>query len=389
MIREDPQRRSRFCLIGPAYPYRGGISHYNTTLIRRLSERHEVKAVNFVRLYPDFLFPGKTQYDESDSPYEAPSERIIDSINPFTWVRAGFRIARWKPDVVVVQWWHPFFAPAIFKICSILRLMCRGRILFICHNVVPHETSPIDRMLSRMAFTMAHAFIVQSGEDGSNLRRLRKNARMEIHPLPLFDFFKRGSMGREEAREVIGEADGPLLLFFGYIRPYKGLSHLIESMGILRDRMDARLLVVGEFYEDETPYRELVERLGLAQQVRFVDRYVGNEEVQAFFTASDLVVLPYISATQSGIAQIALSLDRPVVVTRVGGLPEVVSEGKTGFIVPSADPRAIADAIIEFYEGGWGERMKAHFEEEKKRFSWESLVSKIEAITGTGGNGST
>jgi glycosyltransferase involved in cell wall biosynthesis len=384
MIRENPQRRSRFCLIGPAYPYRGGISHYNTSLIRELAARHEVRAVNFKRLYPDLLFPGKTQYDESASPYEAPSERIIDSINPFTWIRAGFHAARGRPDVVVVQWWHPFFAPAIFVACSILRIMRRGRILFICHNVVPHETSPLDRMLSRIAFSTAHCFIVQSGEDRRNLLRLRRGAKAEIHPLPLFDFFKTGPMGMNEARDMIGEGEGRLLLFFGYIRPYKGLANLIEAMGILRDRMEARLLVVGEFYEEREPYLRLVERLGLSERVRFVDRYVGNEEVQPFFTASDLVVLPYVSATQSGIAQIALSFDRPVVVTRVGGLPEVVSEGRTGFIVPPADPQAVADAIVEFFSGGWAEKMEPYFEEEKRRFSWASLASTIESITGIG-----
>jgi glycosyltransferase involved in cell wall biosynthesis len=382
MIREDPQRRSRFCLIGPAYPYRGGISHYNTSLIRELARRHTVWAVNFRRLYPDLLFPGRTQYDESSSPHEAPSERIIDSINPFTWIRAGFHAARRRPDVVVVQWWHPFFAPAIFVMCSILRVMRAGRILFICHNVVPHETSPLDRILSRIAFSTAHAFIVQSGEDGRNLHRLRKGARMEIHPLPLFDFFRTDSLRMDEARGLLGEGEGSLLLFFGYIRPYKGLSYLIEAMGILRERMEARLLVVGEFYEEREPYLELVERLGLSESVRFVDRYVRNEEVQAFFAASDLVVLPYVSATQSGIAQIALSFDRPVIVTRVGGLPEVVSEGRTGFIVPPADPEAVAEAIIEFFLGDWAERMKPYFEEEKRRFSWESLASTIESITG-------
>ncbi|HER43165.1 MAG TPA: glycosyl transferase family 1, partial [Candidatus Eisenbacteria bacterium] len=173
MIREDTQRRRRFCLIGPAYPYRGGISHYNTSLICELSGRHDAVALNFTRLYPDFLFPGRTQYDESASPHAAPSERIIDSINPVTWVRAGLRAARLRPDVTVVQWWHPFFAPAIFVICSILRIMRRGRILFICHNVVPHETSPLDRLLSRIAFSTAHSFIVQSREDGNNLVGLR------------------------------------------------------------------------------------------------------------------------------------------------------------------------------------------------------------------------
>lgn len=382
MIREDQQRRSRFCLIGPAYPYRGGISHYNTCLIRELAKRHVVRAVNFRRLYPDFLFPGKTQYDESASPYEAPSERIIDSINPFTWIMAGFRAARQHPDVVVVQWWHPFFAPALFVICLILRVLRTGRILFMCHNVVPHETSPLDRILSRIAFSTAHAFLVQSREDGENLRRLRKRARTGIHPHPLYDFFRAGEMTMGEARRSIGEGEGRLLLFFGYIRPYKGLSHLIEAMGIVENRIAARLLVVGEFYENREPYLRLVERLGLSERVRFVDRYVGNEEVQAFFAASDLVVLPYVSATQSGIAQIALAFDRPVIVTRVGGLPEVVSEGRTGFVVPPADPGAIAGKIVEFFEERWAERMAPCFAGEKKRFSWRSLASEIESLAG-------
>jgi glycosyltransferase involved in cell wall biosynthesis len=191
-------------------------------------------------------------------------------------------------------------------------------------------------------------------------------------------------MTREEARETIGEGAGRLLLFFGYIRPYKGLSHLIEAMGRLQGRLDTRLLVVGEFYEDKEPYLRLVERLDLSESVRFVDRYVGNEEVQSYFTACDLVVLPYVTATQSGIAQIALAFDRPFIVTRVGGLPEVVSEGRTGFIVPPSDPGALADAIVEFFEGGWGERMAPFFGEERERFSWRSLAAEIASLAGRG-----
>ena len=383
MNREHTQRRRRFCLVGPTYPYRGGISHYNTCLIRELAGVHQLQALNYSRLYPGFLFPGKTQYDESAAPLEASSERVIDSINPFTWIRTGFRAARQRPDIVVVQWWHPFFAPALFVICLILRILRRGRILFICHNVVPHETSPIDRILSRTAFRVAHAFLVQSREDGENLLRLRKGARIGIHPHPIYDFFRTEEMTREKARKSIGEGEGRILLFFGYIRPYKGLSHLLEAMGLLRERIDARLLIVGEFYEDREPYMQLVERWGLSERVRFADRYVGNEEVQSYFTACDLVLLPYISATQSGIAQSARAFDRPFIVTRVGGLPEVVSEGRTGFIVPPANPGAMADSIVEFFEGGWAEKMAPYFAEERERFSWRGVVIEIESLAGT------
>jgi glycosyltransferase involved in cell wall biosynthesis len=377
---EDTARRLKICLVGPAWPFRGGISHYNTSLARELALRHDVSVVNFSRLYPGFLFPGKTQYDESGSTHRVESERLIDSINPFTWIRAGFRIARSRPDMTVVQWWHPYFAPALVNICVILRMFSSTKIVFICHNVVPHETSPIDRILSSMAFLAPHAFVVQSQEDRINLLRIRKKASVTSHPLPIFDFFRSGEMTVEEARNEIGEGEGPLLLFFGLIRPYKGLRHLIEAMPSIAGRTGARLLVVGEFYEDSAPYFELAGKLGVSDRIRFVDRYIANEEVAAFFTAADLVMLPYISATQSAIAQVAVAFDRPMIATRVGGLPEVVSEGKTGFIVPPADPGAMADAVSRFFDEGWGERMAANFSEEKRRFSWSSLADAIEGL---------
>jgi glycosyltransferase involved in cell wall biosynthesis len=373
-------KKLRICLVGPTYPYRGGISHYNTCLAGELETRHDIHAVNYSRLYPEFLFPGKTQLDESDTALTMESVRLIDSINPFTWIRAGIHIARTKPDAVIVQWWHPYFAPALFTICAILRLMGAGKIIFICHNVVPHERSPIDRILSKAAFSVAHGFIVQSKEDRANLSKIRPGARVEINPHPIYDFFARGGMSKQEARGAVGAAEGPLLLFFGYIRPYKGLKYLIEAMPAIIERFECSLLVVGEFYEDSEPYHDLVEKMGLAGKVTFVDRYVGNEEVESFFLASDLVVLPYISATQSGIVQISIAFDRPVVVTDVGGLPEVVSVGKTGFIVPSKDPGALAGAVIKFFEEGWSEKMAPHFEAERERFSWATMAEKIEKL---------
>lgn len=377
---EESVRRLRICLVGPAWPFRGGISHYNTSLARELALRHDVSVINYSRLYPDFLFPGKTQYDESGSTHRVESERLIDSVNPFTWIRTGFRIARMKPDLTVVQWWHPYFAPALVKICSILRMLSSTKIVFICHNVVPHETSLIDRMLSSIAFLVPHAFVVQSEEDRSNLLKIRKKAVVASHPHPIYDFFRSGEMTKEEARRVIGEGEGPLLLFFGLIRPYKGLNHLIEAMPAIVEGTGARLLVVGEFYEDSAPYFELAGKLGVSDRIVFVDRYIANEEVAAYFIAADLVMLPYLSATQSGIAQVAVAFDRPMIATRVGGLPEVVSEEHTGFIVPPADPAAMAGAVSRFFDEGWGERMAPNFEEEKKRFSWDSLVDTLEDL---------
>jgi len=381
MTDQETKRALRICLVGPAYPYRGGISHYNSLLAKHLSSEHEVFSINFKRLYPDFLFPGKTQYDESAEPLSVDSVRIIDSINPLSWVRAGFHIVSRKCDVAVFQWWHPFFAPAYFKICAILRLFSRTKIIFICHNVLPHESSIFDRVLLFLAFLMPHAFLVQSMEDRENLLKLRRGAVVSIHPHPIYDFFKTGAISRNEARKKIGiDGDVPVLLFFGYIRPYKGLKFLLEAMPEIIGELGARLLVVGEFYEDKKPYVELVEKLGIKDSVKFVDYYVPNEEVESFFMASDLVVLPYLSATQSGIVQVAMAFDKPVVVTRVGGLPDVVSEGKTGFIVSPGDSGAIARSVLRFFKEGWGESMNEFFPEEKKRFSWRSMVSTLEDL---------
>jgi glycosyltransferase involved in cell wall biosynthesis len=379
MSRGDAKRR--FCLVGPAYPYRGGIAHYNTSLIRELAKSREVHAVNFKRLYPDFLFPGTTQLDESANPFAVESLRLIDSVNPFTWIRAGIHIARWRPDRVLVQWWHPFFAPALFTICLVLKIARRGKVIFICHNVLPHEKSFIDRVLARVAFSLPDAFLVQSTEDGEKLLGIRRRALVRVHPHPIYDFFRTGTVTREEARGKIGAGAAPLMLFFGYVRPYKGLRYLIEAMPAIRKRVGAELVVVGEFYEDSAPYIELVEKFGLTGAVRFVDRYVGNEEVETFFVASDLVVLPYLSATQSGIVQVAIAFDRPVVVTAVGGLPEVVSPGRTGFIVPSRNPTAIAEAVSRFFEEGWGAKMAPFFESEKERFSWEAMVRAVDDLS--------
>jgi glycosyltransferase involved in cell wall biosynthesis len=383
MTRETAHRR--YCLVGPTYPYRGGISHYNTCLIRELSGRGETLAINFTRLYPDFLFPGKTQLDESARPLSAESLRIVDSLNPLSWIRAGAAAARFRPDAVLVQWWHPFFAPAMATLCAVAKARSRTKIVFICHNVLPHERSLVDEALARTAFAAADAFLVQSGEDRRALSRLKPRAPAVVHPHPIYDFFASEGLSREDARSAIGEGAGPLVLFFGYVRGYKGLRHLIEAMPLLRKRVPARLLVVGEFYDDPAPYEELVGSLGLSEAVRFVNRYVGNEEVEGFFAASDLVVLPYVSATQSGIVQIAIAFDRPAIVTEVGGLPEAVVPERTGFVVPPRDPAALAAAMARFFEEGWAARMAPHFAAEKRRFSWSAMADAVDGLVDAAG----
>ena len=206
----------KVCLVGPAYPYRGGIAHFTSMLAREFAKDHEVHIVNFRRMYPSILFPGKTQYDESDSPLRVDSDRVIDSVNPLSWVSAANSIARFDPDLVVVQWWQPFFGPALRAITSLARRRIKAKIVFLCHNVLPHESSVLGKALSRMGLRSADAFLVQSNEDGANLSRIKTSPRVGFNPHPIYDFFNENRVTPAEARESLG-VDGRVVLFFGFV----------------------------------------------------------------------------------------------------------------------------------------------------------------------------
>ncbi|MCH7549762.1 MAG: glycosyltransferase [Candidatus Krumholzibacteriota bacterium] len=364
------------CIVGPAYPYRGGIAHFTSVLAREFAKDHHVDIINYQRLYPSFLFPGRTQYDESNSPLRVESERIIDSINPLSWRRAAARIAELRPDLVVVKWWQPFFAPALRSITSAVQHRTGSPVVFLCHNVLPHESSIVDRVLARHGLGRADAYLLQSSEDEQKLQSILPGSRTGFNPHPMYDWFNMGHYSRDQARESLG-VTGRVLLFFGLVRSYKGVDVLLRAFARVGEKLDATLLIVGEFYEDRVPYETLISELDIGDRVRIVDRYVPNEEVEKYFKASDLVVLPYRSATQSGIVQTAFSFKIPVIVTRVGGLPDVVIDGKTGYIVPPDDPPALGAAIRRFFDEGAAERMSAGIREDAERFSWRHCVEAL------------
>lgn len=366
----------RICLVGPAHPYRGGIAHFTAMLARELRGGHDVHVVNFSRLYPGFLFPGRTQYDESGSALAVESARLVDSVNPFSWRRAADDVLGFRPDVVVFQWWHPFFAPAFRAMCRRIRRGCAARIVYLCHNVLPHESGPLDRTLVRWGLGGAHAFVVQSREDAVTLAGLVPGAAVEFNPMPVFDLFAGGGGDRESARARLG-VRGNVVLFFGLVRPYKGLRALVEAFARCAEEIDGTLLVVGEFYEPRAPYDDLIRRLGAGPRVRIVDRYVPNEEVGVYFRAADVVVLPYVSATQSAIVQTAFSFAKPVIVTAVGGLPDVVADGVTGYVVPPADTAALAAAMVRFFRERAGAAMADAIRERAGEFSWSRCAAAI------------
>jgi glycosyltransferase involved in cell wall biosynthesis len=334
-------------------------------------------------MYPSMLFPGTTQYDWEQRETRIHAERILDSLNPVTWIRLVLKIRSHRPELVIFQWWQPFFAPCYATVSLLLQLCCKPRIIFLCHNVIPHERKHVDRLLLKLAFnSMVDGYIVHSKEDRTNLMRLGKKGRIRQTVHPTYEIFSAKQPPRDEAKHTLG-LSGRVILFFGYIRQYKGLHHLLRALPAILRRIDVTLLVVGECYEDRAYYDELIESLSISEHVLFVDRYVPNDDIGTYFSASDIAVLPYEHATQSGIIQIAFGFNLPVITTDVGGLPEVVHNGRTGFVVAPRDPQALADAVVRFYMDDMGPVFSRNIREERHRFSWKKLATIIEEMAGT------
>ena len=365
----------RFCVVGPAYPFRGGIAHHTTLLSKHLAERHQVDTVSFKRLYPSFLFPGKSQM-EPDAGKASSSIRLIDSLNPLTWIDAGKHVCDLAADWVIIQWWNPFFGPCLGSIAS--RAKERSKVAFICHNVLPHENLPLGRALTMRALRHGDGFIVHSEQDAGDLRSLLPGVRVRRTVHPQYELFPISGMSKEAARMRLG-VEGRVVLFFGLVRRYKGLMDLIDAMPLVRNR-DITCLAVGEFYDKKESYEARIVKLGLSERVRLIDQYVPNEEVEPYFAAADVVVLPYRSATQSGIAQMAFRFGRPVISTSVGGLPESIDDGRTGILVPPNNPAALAGAIDRYYDDLMEARLTAGIRVDEGRFSWDRVIETIEAL---------
>jgi glycosyltransferase involved in cell wall biosynthesis len=376
------QRQGKIAVLGLSYPFRGGIAHYSTLLVRELRKKHAVKFITLRRQYPELLFPGKTQYDPSARGLTEENHALIDSVNPASWLKAALTLKREKVDLVVVQWWNPFFGLAFGTIANLLTLLSDSKICFLCHNVLPHESTVVDRMLSKYAFLTSNYFIVHSDEDRCHLLSMKPRAvvRKNVHPTyAIFGDFSAHE--KSQARSELGiPPDKKTLLFFGLIRPYKGLKYLIQAMADVTKSIDCVLLVVGEFYESKEEYLSLIRQLGLEQYIVIRDEYVKNEAVSLYFSSADVVVLPYVTATQSGIVQIAFGLNKPVITTNVGGLPEAVEDGKTGFVVDPASSDQLAEAILKFYQGNYEAEFSERIRENSHAFSWDAEVSSIESF---------
>lgn len=344
--------RKRLVIVGPAWPYRGGPPTYVGYLYESLSRDYDVKVVNFSRLYPDFLFPGTTQYDESrDLKKHTPSERVIDSINPLSWARAANEVLDFKPDLVIVDWYNPFFGPCLYDITRRVKRNSNARIVFITENVISHEARLVDAMLTRVGLRHADAFIALADKVAQELARFADGRGVYRSELPIFDLFAAKQFNKDDERRRLGyTAEDRVILFFGYVREYKGLDVLLRAMPtILQADSNVKLLVAGEFYQKESMYRNLIAELDLNSAVQVYNKFIPNEDVGRFYALSDFVALPYKSATQSGILTVAYSFKRPVLVTDVGGLAEFVESGRTGLVVPPNEPAALAQGALDMF----------------------------------------
>lgn len=372
--------RVRIVLVSTAYPLRGGPAQYIALLAKTLERRgHTVFILSFRRQYPRLLFPGKTQQDEGEDLHPIATHPLLSTMNPISWLRAFFWLKTKRPHLVVFNYWMPFFLPCYAALAFLVKTGLRVRSLLITHNVVPHENRPGDRLITRIGFQPLSYFIVMSGAVREDLLRIKSDADHLIVPHPVYDYFPP-PVSRIEAREKLGLKDSNIILFFGYIRAYKGLSVLIHAVEEIRRDCRLKLIVCGEFYEGREETMNLIHRLHLEDHIEVIDRYIPNEEVGLYFCASDLVVLPYLSATQSGIVKVAYHYNRPVIVTRVGGLPEAVPEGRCGYVVPPADPRALADAMLKFFSEKRGAAFEQNVREEKKKYTWERMAEAIESF---------
>jgi len=376
---------SRIVVVGPVHPYRGGIAHFTEMTVEVLDRRgHDVWPVSFSRQYPELLFPGKTQFEPDADPPDAVrnTPRVLDSINPFSWFRTGFHIRDIAPDAVVFQYWMPFFAPAYGVVARGLQRHYGIPSLAVVHNALPHERHLFDATLSRYFLRACAGHIVMSNAVAADVRRLGgRSAWVEQIDHPVYQRFG-DPMPPTAARERLGlPAEAPVLLFFGFVRAYKGLHVLLEAMPAIRSALPAvRLVVAGEAYDDPARYRAIIDRHGLEGCVTWHDGYVPSDDVPAYFSAADLVVQPYVTATQSGVAQIAFHFETPMVVTDVGGLAEVVPDGEAGLVVPPQSPDALAEAVVRFVREDLGDALRAGARRYKDRHAPGRLAEAIEGL---------
>jgi glycosyltransferase involved in cell wall biosynthesis len=372
--------QKKIVIIGPAHPLRGGLATFNQRLAKEfIDSGHDCSIYSFSLQYPSFLFPGTTQYSDEPAPEGINIHTVINSVNPFNWIRIGNRLKKEKPDIIVVRYWLPMMGPALGTILRKVKKNKHTRIICIADNIIPHEKRPGDKAFTKYFLKSCDAFITMSEKVMSDLRLFQPTKPAQLVSHPLYDNFG-AIISKEEARKKLGiDSNTPIVLFFGFIRKYKGLDLLFEAMADARiKKAGIKLLVAGEFYEDEKPYTEQIERLGIREQLILKASFISDSDVKYYLCAADAVIQPYRHATQSGVTPLAYYFEKPMVVTNTGGLPSLVPHEKVGLVV-EPQPEAIATGILRFYQLG-EDYFIPHLRSGKKKYSWARLVKTIEDL---------
>lgn len=371
-------------ILGSAHPLRGGLASYNERLAREyIRQGHSVQIYTFSLQYPEFLFPGTSQYSNQPAPDDLYIHIKVNSINPFNWWKVGKEIAALNADLLIVKFWLPFMAPCLGTIARIVKRNGKTKVISILDNVVPHEKRPGDTLLAKYFVNSTDGFVAMSDSVLHDLKKFDNKKPCVFSPHPLFDNFGE-PIPKPDAYEKLGLAiNEEYVLFFGFIRDYKGLDLILRAMADERVRqLNVKLIVAGEFYTDAKPYADLINELGIRDKLVLKTDFIPDDEVRNYFCAADMVVQPYKHATQSGVTQICYHFDRPMLVTNVGGLPEIVPNGKVGYVVEPT-PTAIADALVDFYTNHRELKMRDNIRIEKKKYAWAEMLKQIEQVRQT------
>lgn len=371
----------KIVILGPAHPYRGGIAALNERLALQFrQEGEEVSIFNFKVQYPGFLFPGKTQFTEDPAPEQLTIVRKVNSVHPLNWIQVGRELKKLAPDLIIVRYWLPFMGPALGSVCRLARRNKHTRVICIADNIIPHEKRPGDRLFTRYFAGGVDGYIAMSHEVYNDIEQLLPGAPCRFTPHPVYDHYGK-ILSRAEALAALQlDPDWHYLLFFGFIRDYKGLDLLLEAMADPRmEERHIRLIVAGEFYSNEAFYMDLIARLKLQDRVILHTDYIPNDEVNRYFCAADLIVQPYKAATQSGVTQVGYHFNKAMLVTKVGGLAEIVKDKASGYVVEPR-PDAIADAIVDFYDNNRQPAFEKATQDFKQRFSWTEMTKVIREL---------
>jgi D-inositol-3-phosphate glycosyltransferase len=367
----------KITILSSAYPLRGGISHFIGLLYKELAKNNDVSVITFKRQYPTIFFPGKSQFESEETVEKIPTKILVDSINPLNWINVGNKIKNDSPDLLIFKYWIPFFAPCFGTISRIAKKNGRTKVLTICDNIIPHEKKPGDTAITKYFFKYVDYFVMLSKKVQADLLKLKPEAKNKILPHPIYSNFGE-PIDKKEARKFLNlPADGKLILFFGFIRDYKGLDVLLEAMKILNAELNIKLIVAGEYYSNEEKYRRIINALGIQNQVYLFTDFIPTSKVKFYFSACDAVILPYRNATQSGIVQIAMNFHKPVIATNVGGIPEVISDNSTGFIVKNESPQDLAKAIKNFYKDNKEDQFISNIIKETAKYSWSTFTEGL------------